>query len=416
MHSSAPSLHSSHFLPVFGGSRDQVPCLISDQNPKFKPDFSLYLSTECWICIFQVEKTQRQRFYAAFFNANAEIVKNLNIPKARGAGEFVASYSGFSLNATTGFAEGVVEFDEQVWSNKLEERLAEQGAACITILTFANNDNNQSAGAALARVWKSAKGPGFELVTHGKCNARLLAKAEEITLEDKQKEKEIDKECEEKIQAGLKQSLALQEEIKEKMVTKDDLAEVEKSLATKDDLKTMTKAGFDKMDESLTVKFSQTVINQRQTIVSLQEAAKNLEEIIISKDRDNQQLTGHNDRQRYMLGQLNQEKKDNLETIKTLNERIQSNDKMIIETVNTLNERIQSKDKMIIDIMEKNQALSAGSSSGSSTNETIRTVIQEIFSSGSSTNETIRNVIREIFSDVMQEYTTTEGSRKRKPE
>ena len=316
-----------------------------------------------------------KRFYAAFFNANAEILKNLDISKARGAGEVKVSYSGFSLNATTGFAEGVVEFDEQVWSNKLEECLAEQGAACITILTFAHNDNNQSAGAALARVWKSAKGPGFELVTHGECNARLLAKAEEITLEDKQKEKEIDKECEEKIQAGLKQSLA-----------------------TKDDLKTMTKAGFDKMDESLTVKFSQTVINQRQTIVSLQEAAKNLEEIIISKDRDNQQLTGHNDRQRYMLGQLNQEKKDNLETIKTLNARIQSNDKMIIETVNTLNERIQSKDKMIIDIMEKNQALSAGSSSGSST------------------NETIRNVIREIFSDVMQEYTTTEGSRKRKPE
>ena len=131
-----------------------------------------------------MEKTQRQRFFATFFNANAEIVRNLNIPKARGAGEFVASYSEFSLNTSIGSAEGVIEFDEQVWSNRLEEHLAMQGAACITIITFACNDNNQSAGAALARVWKSAKKPGFSLITRGQCNVRLLAKANEISMGD----------------------------------------------------------------------------------------------------------------------------------------------------------------------------------------------------------------------------------------
>ena len=189
--------------------------------------------TEWWICIFQVEKTQRQRFFATFFNANAEIVKNLNISKARGGGEFVASYSEFSLNTTTGFAEGVVEYSEKIWSDKLEEHLAEQGAACITILTFAHNDNNQSAGAALARVWKSAKGPGFEMVSRGECNARLLAKAEEITLEDAKQEKEAAKAFDEKTQAVMTQTLL---DVKETMVTKDVLKDTVAGVATKEDV------------------------------------------------------------------------------------------------------------------------------------------------------------------------------------
>ena len=187
---------------------------------------------------------QLKRCYVYFFNANAEILKNLNISKARGAGEIKASYSAFSFNAATCFAEGVVEFDEQVWINKLEEHLAMQGAACITILTFTNNDNNQSAGAALARVWKSAKALGFELITQGECNAKLTAKAEEITREDESAESGTA--LDEKMQAAFKQSLlemketsqkslVLQEEINEKMATvatKEDLVVV----ATKSDL------------------------------------------------------------------------------------------------------------------------------------------------------------------------------------
>jgi len=175
-----------------------------------------------------VEKTQRQRFFATFFNANAEIVKNLNIPKARGAGEFVASYSEFSLNTSIGSAEGVVEYSEKIWSDRLEEHLAEQGAACITILTFANNDNNQSAGAALARVWKSAKAPGFELVTRGECKAKLLAKAEEITQEDESAES--GPALDEKMQVAFSQSLTLQQEMKDCMATKDDLIKIDETV------------------------------------------------------------------------------------------------------------------------------------------------------------------------------------------
>ena len=125
-----------------------------------------------------------KRCYVSFFNATQEIVGNMSFPKSRGEGDYQASYSEFALNQTTGFAEGLVEFEEQVWNKALEENLYKQGAACITILTFAHNDGNESAGAALVRVWKSAKGPGFNLVTSGECNAKLHAKAKEILQED----------------------------------------------------------------------------------------------------------------------------------------------------------------------------------------------------------------------------------------
>ena len=174
-----------------------------------------------------------KRCYVSFFNATQEIVGNMSFPKSRAEGNYLAAYSEFALNQTTGFAEGLVEFEEQVWSNALEENLAVKGAACITILTFANNDNNQSAGAALARVWKSAKGPGFEIVSRGGCNARLLAKAEEITLADEKNEKEAAKAFDEKTQAVMAQTLL---DVKETMVTKDVLKDTVAGVATKEDV------------------------------------------------------------------------------------------------------------------------------------------------------------------------------------
>ena len=125
-----------------------------------------------------------------------------------------------------------MDFDDKIWSDKLAEGLYQQGAACITILTFQNNDNHQSAGSALARVWKTAKGSGFDLITRGECNARLLAKAKEIMAED-EKAKAAEHAFDAKTQAALKVSL---DELKENMVTKGDLARVGEALATKDDL------------------------------------------------------------------------------------------------------------------------------------------------------------------------------------
>ena len=285
---------------------------------------------------------QLKRCYLSFFNATRDIIANIKYSKTRGAGDISPCFSEFSINTSTGFAEGVVEFDEQVWSDKLTDGLTQQGAASITILTFQNNDKNKSAGAALARVWKSAEGRGFELVTTGECDAKMLSKAKEIVRND-EKGKTTVSTFDEKTQEAVKQSMALQHEMNEKMLTKED---------------------FMKMKDNMTVEFSQTITNQAQTI-------KELENAVATKDRDNQLLSDHNYSQRCVLARLNNEK------------TVDSN------TIRKLNEKIESKDKIIIELMEKNQALSNNSKS----------IVEE--------------KILEMHT-IMQEYIVCDESRKRK--
>ena len=100
--------------------------------------------------------------------------------------------------------------------------------------------------------------------------------------------------------------------------------------------------------------FSNTIVNQAQTITCLQESVKKLEEIItnqaqtikeletavVTKDRDNQTLADQNQSQRFLLTSLNNEKIQDANLIKKLNEKI------------------ELKDKTILDLVGKNQILS----------------------------------------------------------
>jgi len=237
-----------------------------------------------------------------------------------------------------------VDFADNVWSNKLGEHLAEQGAACITILTFQNNDNNQSAGAALARVWKAGKQPGFEQVTRGNCNAKLLAKAQEMVKEDEKNQAAAGQLFDAKTQECIKLSL---ETMQATMVTKDDLTKMDETLdelnfklATKDDLTKMDKITQQHMDDikksltdSLTAEFSKTITNQAQTITALQDTVEKLENIIITKDRDNQTLEDKNYSQRCVLARLNQEKTEDARRIKLLTDKLEAKDKTILKLV-----------------------------------------------------------------------------------
>ena len=306
----------------------------------------------------------------------------MSFPKSRGDGDYQTAYSEFALNQTTGFTEGLVEFEEQIWNNALEEHLDKQGAACITLLTFQNNDKNESAGAALARVWKSAKGSGFDLFTQGECNAKLHAKAKEILQEDESAES--GPALDEKMQAAFKLSFALQEKMNETMVTKDDLAKVGEAMATKDDLtkidetvdemslKMVTKEEFIRMKDTLTAAFSKINSSQTQTIFSLQETAKKLEEIIVTKDRDVSNQAQTIKELETVVITKDRDVSNQAQTIKELEERNYSQ-RCVLARLNQektadaniitkLNEKIQSKDKIIIDLMEKNQALASGSS------------------------------------------------------
>ena len=295
--------------------------------------------------------------------------------KARDAGVVKASFVDFSFNSASGFAEGIVEFAEQVWSDKLEESLAQQGAACITILTFQNNDGNRSAGAALARVWKAGKQPGFEQITRGVCNPKLLAKAQELTEQDAKDEAEAGQKFDAKTQECLKLSLeemranmatkGLQEDMNDRMATKDDLSKMDETLdelnlklATKDDLSKMDKTTQQSIDEMkrilterITAEFSKTITNQAQIITGLQDTVEKLEDIIATKDRDNQTLEDKNHSQRCVLARLNQEKMEDARRIKLLTDKIEAKDKAILKLVEE-NQSIGSNAKIAEKICE----------------------------------------------------------------
>ena len=163
---------------------------------------------------------QLKRAYTSFFNGTNELLTNITWKKSRNASDAVTTFSSFALNRETGAAEGVIEFNTQVYEHQLEYFLTAAGAAGINIITFKHNDGSQSAGAALARIWKIADKPGFELISQGECNQQLLSKAEEIV--EKENPQEGNAKVDEKIHeaAELKESL---KGITEAMATKEDL-------------------------------------------------------------------------------------------------------------------------------------------------------------------------------------------------
>ena len=96
-----------------------------------------------------------------------------------------------------------------------------------------------------------------------------------------------------------------------------------------------------------TATFSNTIVNQAQTITCLQESVEKFEEIItnqaqtikeletavVTKDRDNQTLADQNQSQRFVLTRLNNEKIQDANLIKKLNEKIESKNKIILDLV-----------------------------------------------------------------------------------
>ena len=80
-----------------------------------------------------------------------------------------------------GFAEGFMEFGDQILTSAVSRRLMELGAASIKLKTFQSNDGNQSAAVALNRVRSLVESKGFVEVVRGECNAHLLKKANELS-------------------------------------------------------------------------------------------------------------------------------------------------------------------------------------------------------------------------------------------
>ena len=165
-----------------------------------------------------MERVRLTRCYVSMYNANQDTLEGFSMQKARGAGPVSILFTAFAFNESTGAVEGYMEFQEQIWNNNLIDRFEELGFTSVDIVTFQNNNGNQSAASAFHHVVKVSASPGFKLICSGEINPMVSAKAKEI--QEKEKAGASTSEFDEKTQAAIKQSLA---EISEAMVTKDDL-------------------------------------------------------------------------------------------------------------------------------------------------------------------------------------------------
>jgi hypothetical protein len=298
----------------------------------------------------QIEKINVRRCYVSMFNSEHHLVENFSIPKTRGSGDFSIQFQCFACNPDTLVSEGYLEFNDQIWTTTIHDRFKELGARSIEIMTFQNNDGNHSAASALNRVRQVAKSQGFTEVVRGACNAKLLAKADELLAAEGQKGVS---EFDEKTQAAIKMSLG---EIKDVMsATKEGLLHLEEK---SNDIKT----SFVDMKETINKDYQSTLANQAVAINKYQETIDSLKstlnESMAIADRKMMLLEKQNESQRYIIAKLNAEKsqtaremKEKDQIILRLNREIHSlrqaqpasasSADQLVESINTLLAELQ---------------------------------------------------------------------------
>lgn len=128
------------------------------------------------------------------------------ISKANNAGKFNINYMHAALNKEAYAGEIFIEIDGTIRVRTLVAQLEEMGACQVSVLTFKNNDGNESASNALLRVWTTAEKTGYEY-TCGVPSKDLWGKAK--TKQDAEKQQKTDNEKNEaKLNEGIRQSLA----------------------------------------------------------------------------------------------------------------------------------------------------------------------------------------------------------------
>ena len=133
-------------------------------------------------------------------------MKSLVVKKARNAGNFNINYVHAALNKEAFSAEIFIEFEDALRVCTLAAQMEEQGACQVSVLTFKNNDGNESASNALLRVWTTAAKTGHEY-TRGTASKDLWGKANAKFEAEKQQQADNAKN-EAKFTEGVRQSLA----------------------------------------------------------------------------------------------------------------------------------------------------------------------------------------------------------------
>ena len=257
------------------------------------------------------------------FNADQNLVENFSIPKSRGSGDFSIQYLYFAWNPETFVAEGFMDFNDQIWTTTIHDRLAELGARSIEVMTFQNNDNNHSAASALSRVISVAKTAGFKEVIRGNCNPKLASKMYEIKAQEESDKKAKNAEFDEKTQAAIKLSLEMTEEIKSNMATKEGLSHLEEITQTS---AKEVKLSFVKIDES----YKENIIRQAAIIEAQQDANAKLNHHLITMDRKMMEKDEKIHSQAYIISKLNADVRQKEEKISQFHSVIEKKNQVIL--------------------------------------------------------------------------------------
>ena len=152
--------------------------------------------------VYQISSAKIKRGFVTCFNVDPVFADIIKFKKSKGGGEFNIIYLLASFNKEAMSGEFYIEFDEYVWEHKLAQCFEKQGAGQVNVITFQNNDSNESATNALLRLHTN-QGITYE---RGTCPDALARKLEVKLAEHAKSSK--NKEFDEKTQAAVKQSMA----------------------------------------------------------------------------------------------------------------------------------------------------------------------------------------------------------------
>ena len=214
-----------------------------------------------------------------------------------------------------------MEFNEQVYTTTIHDRLAELGARSISVTTFQHNDGNHSAASALNRVLTAAESDGFKKVMRGSCNPRLTEKLMELQAEERAKEQAKNGEFDEKTQAAIKMSLG---DIKNSMATKEEISHLEEVTQTKsDEIKLSVETKSDEIKTSV-VEMNEKIDNNYQIALANQALTISDQGVTIKKHQETIAKQLNN------IASLNKNVKDQQKNISSLNENLVNSDRKIL--------------------------------------------------------------------------------------
>jgi len=114
----------------------------------------------------QAKGAKIKRVYVSCFNVSPEFADTFHFPKIRNGGDWKINYLAASFNKEAECGEFFIEFDDQVYEDKLIECFEALGAGEVCTVTFKHNDGDDSAANALLRVYGLKEEPE---VKRGKC-------------------------------------------------------------------------------------------------------------------------------------------------------------------------------------------------------------------------------------------------------